>query len=276
MKLNIFLVMSALFIASTANSQITIYRFGLGQQKADALIFKKDKQTVSGILHFPDFADKKVKIKVGEKNEKYAASEIDSIQIFDAEKKLSYTFLWTKTKVYKKKGADFKVIKENWLCKTISGKLSLYLGGLEYGIKNVKVKDEETNEKIKEAKMQVVSKEVNHYLKRSNEDYPTLVSVSSNGLSAGFNVFFRNFGVYYFSDSPDIAKKIEDKEYKYDDIELVVNFYNERERQKERERLEQEEKQRKKIEQKAGQKDTKPKTAAKPKAAVKNKSSKKK
>lgn len=113
------------------------------------------------------------------------------------------------------------------------GKASLYLGGLEYGIKNVKIKDEETNEKIKEAKMQVVSKQVNHYLKRSNEDYPILVSVSSNALSAGYNAFFRNFGVYYFSDNPEIAKKIEEKEYKYDDIEKVVNLYNYKEKKPE-------------------------------------------
>lgn len=218
--------MSILLITSAANSQIVIYRFGLGQQKADAVIFKKDKQTVSGILHFPNLEDKKVKIKVGDNNEKHLASEIDSIQIFDADKKLSYTFLWTKTKEYKKKGTEFKIVKEKWLCKTMNGKASLYLGGEEYGIKEVKVKDEETNEKIKEAKMQVVSKQVNHYLKRSSEDYPILVSVSSNALSAGYNAFFKHFGVYYFSDSPEIAKKIEDKEYKYDDIEKVVNLYN--------------------------------------------------
>lgn len=218
--------MSALLIASVANSQITIYRFGLGQQNADAIIFKKDKQQINGVVHFPDFEDKKVKIKVGEKNEKYAANEIDSIQIFDAEKKLSYTFLWTKSKVYKKKGTEFKVIKEKWLCKTIIGKVSLYLGGLEYGIKEVKVKNEETNEKIKESKMEVVTKDVNHYLKRTNEDYPVLVSVSSNGLSAGFNVFFKEYGAYYFSDNAEIVKKIQDKEYKYDDIEKVVNLYN--------------------------------------------------
>jgi len=224
--------MSVLLITSAANCQIIIYRFGLGQQKADAVIFKKDKQNVSGILHFPDFEDKKVKIKVGENNEKYDASTIDSIQIFDAQKKLSYTFLWTKTKVYKKKGTEFKVIKERWLCKTMSGKASLYLGGEEYGIKNVKVKDEETNEKIKEAKMEVVSKEVNHYLKRKNEDYPILVSVSSNAFSAGYNAFFRNYGVYYFNDSPEIAKKIDDKEYKYDDIEKVVNLYNQKPKKK--------------------------------------------
>ena len=232
MKVKFFLMMSVLLITSVANCQIVIYRFGLGQQKADAIIFKKDKQNVSGILHFPDFEDKKVKIKVGENNEKYDASLIDSIQIFDAEKKLSYTFLWTKTKVYKKKGTEFKVIKERWLCKTMNGKASLYLGGEEYGIKNVKVKDEETNEKIKEAKMEVVSKEVNHYLKRKNEDYPILVSVSSNAFSAGYNAFFRNYGVYYFNDSPEIAKKIDEKEYKYDDIEKVVNLYNQKPKKK--------------------------------------------
>lgn len=112
MKVNFFLIMSALFITSAASSQIVIYRWGLGEQKADAMIFKKDKQTVSGIVQFPDFEDKKVKIKVGENNEKYLASEIDSIQLFDADKKLSYTFLWTKTKEYKRKVQNSRLRKK--------------------------------------------------------------------------------------------------------------------------------------------------------------------
>lgn len=220
--------MSALCITSFVHSQSAgiTFNFGMGEQKANAVIFKKDKQKVSGIVNFPGFADKKVKIKVGEENEKYASSDLDSIQILDDNKKLSYTFVRTKTKVYKKKGTEFKVIDENWICKIITGKASLYLGGEEYGIKEVKVEDEKTKEKIKVKKMQVVSKEINHYLKRSNEDYPVLVSMSSNALSAGYNAFFKEYGVYYFSDNPEIAKKIEDKEYKYDDIEKVVNLYN--------------------------------------------------
>lgn len=177
-------------------------------------------------MHFPDFEDKKVKIKVGDTNEKYDANTIDSIQIYDADKKLSYTFLWTKTKEYKKKGTEHKVLKERWLCKTISGKASLYLGGEEYGIKEIKEKDEDTKEKIKKSKMQVVTKTVNHYLKRNNEDYPTFVSISSNALSVGYNAFFKRYGFYYFNDNPEIANKINDKEYTYDDIEKVVNLYN--------------------------------------------------
>lgn len=228
MKVNFFLILSAVCITSLVQAQSAgiTFNLGMGEQKADGVVYKKDKQKVSGIVYFPGFEDKKVKIKVADKNEKHASKEIDSIQIFDENKKLSYTFEWTKTKVYKKKGAEFKIIDERWICKTITGKVSLYLGGEEYGIKEVKVKDEKTNEKVKERKMQVVSKEVNHYMKRNNEDYPTLVSMSSNAFSAGYNAFFREYGVYYFKDSPEIAKKIEDKEYKYDDIELLVNLCN--------------------------------------------------
>jgi len=220
--------MSALCITSFVHSQSAgiTFNFGMGEQKADAVIFKKDKQKISGVVKFPSFEDKKVKIKVGEENEKFASSDIDSIQIFDSNKRLSYTFIWTKTKVYKKKGTEFKVIDERWICKIMTGKASLFLGGEEYGIKEVKVEDEKTKEKVKVNKMQVVSKEMNHYLKRSNEDYPILVSMSSNALSAGYNAFFKEYGVYYFNDNPEIAKKIEDKEYKYDDIEKVVDLYN--------------------------------------------------
>lgn len=220
--------MSALCITSLTQAQSAgiTFKFGMGEQKADAIVYKKDKQQISGIVNFPGFEDKKVKIKVGDKNQKHASKEIDSIQIFDENKKLSYTFEWTKTKVYKNKGTEFKVIDERWICKIITGKISLYLGGEEYGIKEVKTEDEKTKEKIKEDKMQVVSKEVNHYMKRHQEDYPTLVSLSSNALSAGYNAFFKEYGVYYFKDSPEIAKKIEDKEYKYNDIELLVNLCN--------------------------------------------------
>lgn len=265
MKVKFFLLISFLFLTTFANSQgigLT-FRFGMGEQKADGIIYKKDKQQVNGIVDFPDFTSKKVKIKVGDNSEKIASADIDSIQIFDADKKLSYTFIWTKTKSYKKKGTEFKVIKENWLCKTISGKTNLYLGGEEYGIKQVKVEDDNTKEKVKEAKMKVVSKEVYHYLKRSNEDYPIIVSMSSNALSAGYNAFFREYGVYYFSDKPEIAKKIEDKEYKYDDIETVVNLYNKRP----------EKKPEPKAEVKAETKTVKPKTTtkAKPKTTPKKK-----
>lgn len=257
--------MSVLLISSVASSQIIIYRFGLGQQKADAVIYKKDKQTVSGILKFPLLEDKNVKIKVGENNEKLASKDIDSIQIFDADKKLSYTFLWTKTKEYKKKGTEFKVVKEKWICKIIDGKLSLYLGGEEYGIKAVKVEDEDTKEKVKEAKMKVVAKMVTHYLKRNNEDYPVQVSISTNGNSIGYNAYFKKLGVYYFNDDAEISKKIEDKEYKYDDIEKVVNLYNAKRVKKPEP----------KVEPKSEAKATKPK-ATTPKTTSKAKTPKKK
>lgn len=264
MRVNFFLIMSVLCITSLSQAQSAgiTFKFGMGEQKADAIIFKKDKQKISGLVKFPGSADKKVKIKVGEENEKYASKDLDSIQIFDGNKKLSYTFLWTKTKVYKKKGTEFKIINESWICKTIEGKASLFLGGEEYGIKEVKVKDEGTNEKIKEPKMEVVSKDVNHYLKRSNEDYPVLVSVSSNGFSAGFNVFFKEYGAYYFSDNVEIVKKIQDKEYKYDDIEKVVNLYNV--------------KPLKKVVQKEEEKAAKVKTAAKTPTKTTTKTAKKK
>lgn len=264
MRVNFFLIMSVLCISSLSQAQSAgiTFKFGMGEQKADAIVFKKDKQKISGLVKFPGSADKKVKIKVGEENEKYASKDLDSIQIFDGNKKLSYTFVWTKTKVYKKKGTEFKIIDENWICKMIEGKASLYIGGEEYGIKEVKVDDEKTKEKVKEEKMKVVSRDVNHYLKRSNEDYPVLVSMSSNALSAGYNAFFREYGVYYFKDNPEIAKKIEDKEYKYDDIEKVVALYNVKPKKQEQ-----------KAEQKSEVKATK--TKATPKAGSKTTAKKK-
>jgi hypothetical protein len=210
-RINVLLVLLVLFIAPLAHSQIT-FRFGLGEQEANGIVFKKDKSQISGEVYFPKFEGKKVKIKVDGKNQKLASADIDSIQIFDGNKKQVYSFVRTKTKHYKSKGTSFKVIDEGWICLIKKGKVSLYLGGLEYGIK----KDT----------MRVVTKDMNHYLKKKEEDMPVLVSVSTNGFSAGFNAFFKEYGQYYFSDNPVIVEKIKNKEYKYDDIEKVVGYYN--------------------------------------------------
>nr|WP_294931788.1 hypothetical protein [uncultured Flavobacterium sp.] len=210
-RINVLLILLVLFIAPLAHSQI-IFRFGLGEQEANGIVFKKDKQQISGEVNFPKFKDKKVKIKVDGKNQKLVSADIDSIQIFDISKKQVYTFVRTKTKRYKSKGTEFKVIDEGWICLIKKGKTSLYLGGLEYGIK----KDS----------MRVVTHDFNYYLKKKTDDFPILVSTAVNGGGIGFNVFFKEYGQYYFSDNPVIVEKIKNKEYKYEDIQKVVDYYN--------------------------------------------------
>jgi hypothetical protein len=211
-KINKLLVLTILFVTSLAHSQIT-FRFGLGEQEADAIIYKKDKQKISGEVDFPKFQAKKVKIKIDKKNhQKIASADIDSIQIFDSNKKLVYTFVWTKTKIYKSKGTAFKIRDEGWICLIKKGKLSLYLGGEEYGIK----KDT----------MRVVTKDFNHYLKKKQEDFPVLVSINVNGGGIGFNAYFKEYGQYYFSDNPVIAEKNKNKLYNNNQIEKVVDYYN--------------------------------------------------
>jgi hypothetical protein len=210
-KVRVLLLLLVLFVTPLAHSQIS-FSFGLGEQEADGIVFKKDKQQISGLVYFPELEDKKVKIKVDKKNLKLASADIDSIQIFDDNKKQVYTFVRTQTKHYKKKGTEFKVIDEKWICLIVKGKVSLYLGGLEYGIK----KDT----------MRVVTKEYHHYLKKSNEDMPTLVSISSNAFSANYNMFFKEYGPYYFSDNAIIVEKIKNKEFRHKNILKVVEYYN--------------------------------------------------
>ena len=205
-------IITVLLISSLAHSQITI-RLGLGEQEADGIIFKKNNEKISGEVDFPKFNAKKVKIKIDKKNhQKIASADIDSIQLFDSNKKQVYTFVWTKTKVYKSKGTEFKVVDEGWICLIKKGKVSVYLGGQEYGIK----KDS----------MRVVEAASNHYLKKKDEDYPVLVSVFAVGGGIGYNVFFREYGQYYFKDNAVIAEKIKNKEYKSDDMLKVVEYYN--------------------------------------------------
>ncbi|NRT13894.1 hypothetical protein HNP99_000219 [Flavobacterium sp. 28A] len=197
---------------SLAYSQIII-RFGLGEQDGNGIIFKKNKEQIEGEVHFPKLSDNKVKIKVGNQNEKIMSADIDSIQILDAKKKLAYTFVWVKTKEFKSKGTDFKIKEEGWILLMKKGKLSLYIGGDEYGVK----KDS----------MRVFSA-IKIYLKKKEEDYPIWVSMAIPDYSSygGVNSIFKMYGPYYFKDNPEIVKKIKNKEYKSKDIEEVVDYYN--------------------------------------------------
>lgn len=65
----------------------------------------------------------------------------------------------------------------------------------------------------------------NYYAIREGEPAAALISAVISG-QANPNAVFRRFAKDYFSDYPELAKKIEDKVYKYTDVLYAVLEYN--------------------------------------------------
>lgn len=65
---------------------------------------------------------------------------------------------------------------------------------------------------------------VDYYIIRDGEQAAKLISSIS---SANNNSTFKTYAPKYFSDYPELAQKIKSKEYKYNDLEKVVDIYNE-------------------------------------------------
>jgi hypothetical protein len=66
--------------------------------------------------------------------------------------------------------------------------------------------------------------DISWYIFRSGEIGAS--KISWTGFIGGNNAYFKKYAPEYFSDYPELAKKIEEKEYKYDDLVKVVEEYN--------------------------------------------------
>jgi hypothetical protein len=62
------------------------------------------------------------------------------------------------------------------------------------------------------------------YIMREGERAAKLISTVA---AMNSNSVFRSNAPKYFSDYPELAEKIRDREYKYNDLEIVVDLYNE-------------------------------------------------
>ncbi|WP_395059287.1 hypothetical protein [Flavobacterium sp.] len=65
---------------------------------------------------------------------------------------------------------------------------------------------------------------VNYYCIREGEEAASLIHVDSN--YANENMFFRQNGRKYFADNPEIAAKIDNREYTYKNFMEVIELYN--------------------------------------------------
>lgn len=180
-------------------------------------MYKKDGTEVKGTLHLVSLKPLEKKIKLdGDKVLNIKNTEIDSIQIFDENNKLTKnTFIRSSRDLYNaKKGAIISVDFDIWMCKLIKGKVSLYVGSSLFRLLDGKIDPVGTKE---------------FCVKRQNENIPILISMEASGFDTGskaYNKYFKAYAPIYFSNNKTIVSKIESEEYKKENIETIVLEYN--------------------------------------------------
>ena len=72
--------------------------------------------------------------------------------------------------------------------------------------------------------MQVPVYFTEYYCKRESEEAASLIHIDMNVINK--NAIFRSFAKKYFSDDPEIATKIQNKEYTYKNLLEMIAYYN--------------------------------------------------
>lgn len=181
-----------------------------GLAQSDATVTLKNGETIKGSVDYPVYAnEKKLKIKT-DKNRTVKREESKEV-------------VWTSGTA----STRFKLIKDY------------------KNAKNKKVENEILAEKILEldnislykafaintmssgpgGAYKFTSIDVFWYCKRPSEDIATVVSWTFNS-QVNKNNAFRNNAAEYFKDNPEIARKIENKQYKHEDLIQIVEEYN--------------------------------------------------
>lgn len=100
------------------------------------------------------------------------------------------------------------------MCKLVKGKVSLYVGSSLFRLLDGKIDPVGTKE---------------FCVKRENEKTPILISMVASGFDTGsraYNKYFKAYAPIYFSNNKIIVSKIENEEYKKENIETIVLEYN--------------------------------------------------
>lgn len=172
------------------------------------IIYKNDHTTIEGKITTPLSAYQKyIKIRSAGENLNIESKEIDSIVYNEYP---NTAILFTSTVYYPKRKSTHKKIKrKEWIKKIIHGKLSLY----------------ETT--YIEHRKEYSKSNTYYFLKRDNENYPTLIGTRTNEPFPNTNErAFKNNIEKYFSDEPDFLKQIKQKEYSLNELRLICKEYN--------------------------------------------------
>lgn len=181
-----------------------------GFSQSNATVTLKNGETISGSVDYPVYAnEKKLKIK-GDKKRTVNRADIKEVQ-WNAE---SANTIFKLIKGYK--NAKNKKVEDGILAEKILEleNISLYKAFMI-----------NTMSSGPGGAYKFTSIDVFWYCKRTDENVATVVSWTFNSQVNKNNVF-RNNASEYFKDYPALAKKIESKQYKHEDLIQIVQEYN--------------------------------------------------
>ena len=187
---------------------------GFAQKFYAGSITKISGEVITGYLSLPkSTTDKSIDFKESEKS-KVREIKSDSIRLVSIHTKGGSTSSLERIQVTKK--------EKGYAILLIEGFANLYLAGEGVSVN-------------KEGKFSPYSSFVSgrdlptfSYLAlRKNEKVASIIAVTSNAPTVfGLNNTFRVYASKYFSDYPELVKRIDNKEFTHDDVEKVVKIYN--------------------------------------------------
>lgn len=181
-------------------------------QNQEAILYLRNGDTIHGLAKITDFG--KIKFRYNKKStkKKYDGKTLKKFEIYekDTYQLVTYCYKLVQNKRFFSNSVLMKLVTE--------GKINLYTmtstvtapigfgsaGGMGFG-------------------MNIISNSFDHYyVCRGNSDF--VIELATVGSFFGKN--FIKAASEYFSDCPDLVKKIENKVYKKRDIEEIIRFYN--------------------------------------------------
>jgi hypothetical protein len=194
MKKKFFILILPMFVSTIA----------LADNFMPAKLLFGNGKVLKGQIKTPDPDDSKVEYRASGKAEitNYSSESIKTIVIYYEDDTLEYerlkTYNFTKKKIY----------PASWLIVLERGYATLYYAYTPGGIG---------------ASGQFTSADRYWFCYRPNEEAASIVSYVGG---ANGNAYFKARAPEYFEDYPELAGKIKDKTYKYEDIPEVVRKYN--------------------------------------------------
>lgn len=181
-----------------------------GFAQSDATVTLKNGEIITGFVAYPVYANnKKLKIKA-DKNRTVKREEIKEVQWNEGGSNTTFKLIKGYKNAKNKKAIDGILAEKILELENISLYKAFAINTMSSGPGGT---------------YKHTSIDVLWYCKRPNEDVATVVSWTFN-TQINKNNIFRNNASEYFRDYPELAKKIENKEYKHEDLIQVVTEYN--------------------------------------------------
>ncbi len=147
--------------------------------------------------------------------------DIDHV-IFTTEEGNAYVMQYARikwvymTKAGKLKEKEYK--KPAWLLAVkADAKMMMYTGAETYKMKNGEIR--------MTTKGQAGFVAFPYYFQRPGEEHVSFITDDDAGLQANANNVFRNTAIAYFQDTPELVKRLQDKEFKKKDVFRLYDAY---------------------------------------------------